>query len=136
MPFVLDASVAVAWCFEDEATPDADRVLRTLESDTAFVPSIWPLEVANALCVAERRKRLQASDIARFSELVCALPITVESSQLERVLGPVLTVARVHGLSCYDAAYIELAMREGLPLATLDERLRTSAKRSGVSPLR
>ena len=94
------------------------------------------LQVANALCVAERRKRLQASDIARFADLICALPITVEPSRLERSLGPVLSLARAHGLSSYDAAYIELAMREGLPLATLDERLRARARRVGVSALR
>jgi predicted nucleic acid-binding protein len=132
VPFVLDASVAMAWCFEDEGTPDADRVLSTLERDVALVPSIWPLEVANALCVAERRKRLQASDSARFAELLYALPITVEPAPLERVLGPVLALARAQGLSSYDAAYIELAMREGLLLATLDGRLRASAKRVGV----
>lgn len=90
------------------------------------------LEVANALCIGERRQRLQVSDIARFAELLQALPIRVDSLELSRAMGPVLAMARAHRLSSYDACYLELAMREGLPLATQDARLREIATRVGV----
>ncbi len=132
MPFVLDASVAIAWCFEHEATPYADAVLDRLGRDTALVPAIWPFEVANALAVAERRGRIRRADVIRAAELLVALPVTVESASAPRVLGSVLAMAQAHGLSSYDASYLELAAREGLPIATLDERLRTSARHARV----
>ncbi len=132
MAIVLDASVALAWCFEDEASAYADRVQDTLTHDAALVPAIWALEVANALRLGERKKRLAGADVLRFVEMVCALPILVDTSLLPRDLGPVLDLARAHDLSSYDAAYIELAAREGLPLATHDSRLQAIAKRVGV----
>jgi predicted nucleic acid-binding protein len=132
MAFVLDNSIVLAWCFEDEASPSTDHVLAALEDDVALVPPIWPLEVSNALCQAERRKRLSAADTMRFTELLRALPIVVEDARLDRATGPVLELARAHQLSCYDASYLELAMREGIPLATLDKSLRTVAERLGV----
>lgn len=132
MPCVLDASIALAWCFEDEASSYADRIQESLTHDAALVPAIWALEVANALRVGERRRRLVGADVVRFVELMCALPIMVDNPLLPRDLGPVLNLARAHDLSIYDAAYIELAAREGLPLATQDSRLRAIAKRVGV----
>jgi predicted nucleic acid-binding protein len=133
MPFVLDASVAVAWCFEDETTPYTEYVLALLGSDTAHVPAIWPLEVANALLVAERRKRLEPADTVRFLELLRTLPIMVDTSHGERVFGAVLEAARAYSVTSYDAAYLELAMREGLPLAAQDTRLTAAATAAGVS---
>ena len=103
-----------------------------LDGDVAVAPAIWPLEVANALCIGERRQRLQASDIARSAELLQALPIRVDSLELSRAMGPVLAMARAHGLSSYDPCYFELAMREGLPLVTQDTRLRDAATCVGV----
>ncbi len=132
MPVVLDASVALAWCFEDEAAPYADRVQDMLERDGALVPAIWPLEVANALCVGERKQRLRPADVVRATELLCALPIMVDNSILPREFGPVLALARTYGLSSYDASYVELAMRAGLPFATQDARLRAVATDVGV----
>jgi predicted nucleic acid-binding protein len=132
MPFVLDASVAMVWCFEDEDAQYADRTLELLDADVAVAPAVWPLEVANAVLSSERRGRLSAADAARFVELVGALPITVENAGLTRALGAVLDVGRAYGLTSYDAAYLELAMRRGLPLATLDEGLATTAGRAGV----
>ncbi len=132
MAIVLDASVALAWCFEDEASAYADLVQDRLTHDAALVPAIWALEVANALRLGERKKRLAGADVLRFVEMVCALPIMVDTSLLPRDLGPVLDLARVHDLSSYDAAYIVLAAREGLPLATQDSRLQAIAKRVGV----
>lgn len=132
MAYVLDSSVALTWCFEDEATPYADQVLDRLEYDAALTPAIWPLEIANALRTAEHRGRLKPAHSARFTELLRSLPISVEGVSLGRALGDVLDVARTYELTSYDASYLELAMREGLPLATQDLRLRTAAERAGV----
>ena len=132
MSFVVDASVALAWHFEDEASEYADRVLERLREDRAAAPSIWSLEVANALLVAERRGRLSPAKVARAVELLLELPISIHDVAAELVLGPVLDLARAHGLSAYDAVYLELAMRQGLPLATQDEALRAATQRVGV----
>ncbi len=132
MPFVVDSSVVMAWCFEDESSPYADQVLEMLDSDTAMTPAIWPLEIVNAVCTGERRQRLQPADSARFLDLLSSLPISIESVQLARIIGSVLDIARTYGLTSYDAAYLDLAMREGVALATQDARLRTAATSAGV----
>jgi predicted nucleic acid-binding protein len=132
MPFVVDASLALAWHFEDEGSEYADRVLERLREERAVVPSIWPLEVANGLVVAERRRRLSPARVTRAVELFHELPIFVYEVGAQLALGSVLDLARAHGLSAYDAAYLELAMREGLPLATQDAYLREAADRAGV----
>ena len=132
MPFVVDASLALAWHFEDEISEYADRVLERLREDRALVPSIWPLEVANALVVAERRGRLSSAKVARAVELFQELPVFVWEVAAQEALGPVLDLARAQGLTAYDAAYLELAMREGLPLATQDNDLRAAAEGVGV----
>lgn len=129
---VLDCSVTMAWCFEDECDRYADAVLDALASGDALAPSIWPFEVANALLVAERRKRLKEADSARFLELLRGLPILVEEPVSDRVLGSVLAAGRQWGLSSYDAAYLELAMRTGAALATRDADLRAACRKSGV----
>lgn len=132
MPFVLDASVVMAWCFEDEATAYADRVLEMLDQDVARVPTIWPLEVANAVLIGARRQRLTAADALRFIELVRTLPITVDQVSLERTLGTILTLAHALAITSYDASYLDLASREGLALATQDRRLGEAAARHGI----
>jgi len=132
MPFVLDASLALAWHFEDEVSEYADRVLDRLGEDQAVVPSLWALEIANALVVAERRGRLSPADVARAAELFLELPISIQEMPTDSALGPVLDLARAHGITAYDAAYLELAMREGLPIATQDKALRTAAEQVGV----
>ena len=134
--FVLDCSVAMAWCFEDESDGYADAVLDRLDNGTAVVPSHWPLEVANVLLDAERRGRLKEADSTRFLELLGALPIEVDSETPARAFGAILSLGREHGLSSYDAAYLELAMRESVPVASLDQPLRLAAEGSGVSLLR
>jgi len=133
MAFVLDASVALAWHFEDEASAYADRVLERLREDDALVPAIWPLEVAKGLLAAERRSRLSPADVAAAQGVLSDLPISVHTATLAEALGPVLALARAQGLSAYDAAYLDLAMREGLPLATQDDDLRAAAARVGVA---
>ncbi len=131
--FVLDASVTLAWAFQEELNAYTRGVLRSMaEGAEALVPAVWPLEVGNALLVAERRKRLTQADTVQFLTLLQQLPITVEPETPTRMLGEILTLAREHTLSTYDASYLDLAMRRGVPLATQDEALRRAAARSGV----
>lgn len=130
--FVLDCSVVMAWCFEDETDSYADSVLDLLADSEAIVPSIWALEVANVLLAAERRKRLTEADSSRFIRLLRELPITIDHETSEHALSEVFSIGREQGLSSYEAAYLELAMREGVALATKDTGLKRAAKRCGV----
>ncbi len=132
MTFVLDGSVTMAWCFQDEATAYTESVFDRLWQTEALVPAIWPLEVANVLLSGERAHRLTQADATRFLQVLQALPISIDTQNSPRAFGPVLALGREHLLSAYDAAYLELAMREGLALATLDESLRSAAGHVGV----
>lgn len=132
MPFVLDASVALDWHFEDETSEYAEHVLDRMETDEAIAPALWPLAMANGLIVAERRGRLSPAKLARAVELSLDLRVSLDEVSVAHALGPVLDVARSQGLTAYDAAYLELAMREGIPLATQDDDLRAAAARVGV----
>src|SRR5262249_19749898 len=129
--FVVDASVTLAWCFEDEATPQTEAILDRLIDDTALVPALWELEVSNVLLIAERRRRLTEAQSARFVALLGKLPIHVDSASVE--MDAVLTAGRRHTLTAYDAAYLVLAEREGIRLATMDAKLRIAAKDAGVA---
>jgi len=130
--FVLDASVTVALGLEDESDPYPEMVLDALTTSEAIVPAIWPLEVANALLVAERRGRLTQADVEQFLTYLQALPITMARETTEWVFNESLILARDQGLSVYDAAYLNLAMRMGKPLATQDKKLRRAAGNCGV----
>jgi predicted nucleic acid-binding protein len=131
---VLDASVAVAWCFEDESSPIAERTLDLLAAGAeALAPSIWPLEVANALLVAERHNRITTAKVTALLRRISKLPIVVEQIPPARAFEPILSVARQLQLTEYDAAYLELALQEALPLATLDAKLRRAARSVGVT---
>src|SRR6202453_17127 len=131
--FVLDASVAVAWCFEDEATKFTEGVLDLFSTGAeALVPSISPLEIANALLVAERRKRIALAQVAALLQRIAGLPISIMPVDAARAFEQILSVARQQELSEYDASYLELALRQGLPFATLDVALRRSARATGV----
>ena len=131
--FVIDNSVVMSWCFKDEISQYADAVLDCLQESTAFVPSIWPLEVVNVLLVAERKKRLREADSVRFITLLSQLPIIVEYERTGRIMNDLLTLARANKLSSYDASYLDLSMRKGLPIATIDTRLIEAAKKTDVS---
>lgn len=126
--FVVDNSVVMTWCFRDETNAYADAVLDSLANTVAVVPAIWPLEVVNVLLVAERRQRLYEADSVRFITLLRQLPIVVDRSWPERLMKDWLAIGRAHDLSSYDTAYLELAMRQGLPIATLDSRLLAAAR--------
>ena len=131
MVFVLDCSVAMAWMFRDEATEATDRLRDMLVQDRALVPALWPSEAANALLVATRRRRIAREEWSRVRMELNALPIDIDPPSAERTLGLVLDLALAHGLTAYDATYLELAIRMGLPLATLDRDLRTAARAEG-----
>jgi len=131
--FVLDTSVVMAWCFEDEANEYADSILECLAEKSALAPAIWPLEVGNVLVVAERRERIIKAESLQFLELLRQLPIEVELTSEQRMFDAVLSLAREHSLSTYDAAYLDLALQTDLKLATLDRSLREAANRSGVT---
>ena len=133
--FVLDASIALAWCFRDEGGEATDRVLDRLDREEAVVPAIWPFEVANGLRTAERRGRLDAADTLRVRELLLALPVSVEPASLADAMGETADLARHLDLTVYDAAYVALAARRGIPLATADDRLRRAAIEIGVDVL-
>ena len=126
--FVVDTSVVMAWCFRDAGNRYADAVLESLETGEALVPAIWPLEVGNVLLVAERKKRLSEASLVRFLALLRNLPITVEQETPDRMLTEIVSLARTHHLSTYDASYLDLAMRLGLPIATQDALLAKAAK--------
>jgi len=131
---VIDASVAVSWCFEDEGTSYTEWVLNQMAEGTeAVVPSLWPFETVNALLQAERRRRLTAAQATVFLEQLESFNIVVDSVPLSRVFDWVFLEARQQDLTAYDAAYLELAFRRGLPLATLDDNLKRAAKDLGVS---
>jgi predicted nucleic acid-binding protein len=130
--FVIDNSVVMSWCFEDESAGYADEVLDRLMGGQALVPEIWPLEVANVLLVAERRKRITRADSGRFLTLLRGLPIEVMTGPSHLPFDEIMPLARETGLSSYDASYLALATRQGLPMATLDASLRRAAKRCKV----
>ena len=132
---VLDCSVAMAWCFKDEATPFTESVLDSLMEGEAVVPAIWPLEVANVLLVAERRRRLTAADSVRCLALLGSLPIVVDNEMSLRSMDRLMTLARGRQLSSYDAAYLELAAKKALPLATVDRKLIAACRGFGVEIL-
>ena len=130
--FVVDNSVVISCCFRDETNNYADTVLDRLTEAAAAVPSIWPLEVVNVLLVAERQKRLSESESIRFITLLSQLPIVVEYERPEMMMKELLALARANNLSSYDASYLDLAMRKGLPIATLDNKLIKAAERIDV----
>jgi predicted nucleic acid-binding protein len=129
---VVDASVALAWCFPDEASDYADAVLVALEGRIILVPAIWGLEIANAVLAGERSNRLRQPEIRRFTTLLESLSPVQDVQPVCDCVNDVLPLAREYGLSAYDAAYLELSIRHGAPLATLDGKLRKAAQKAGI----
>jgi predicted nucleic acid-binding protein len=129
MPFVLDASVAIAWAFADEDHPNAGLALKRIRTDEAHVPRLWWYEVRNALITNERRKRLTETDTVVFLRALSRLAVSVDHRPDE---AQALALARRYGLTVYDAVYLDLARREDIPLATLDARLAKAARAEKV----
>ena len=125
MPFVIDASIAACWAFDDEDHPVAALALERIRSDEALVPSLWWFEVRNTLIVNERRGRLTEADVTVFLRGLARLGVTIDRTPDEAAI---LTLARRHRLTVYEASYLELAQREGVLLATLDTDLVNAAR--------
>lgn len=130
---VIDSSIAIAWCFPDERDDYSQSILDALAAEPAFVPGLWHLAVANTLVVGERRKRSTQAETVAWMSFLAELPITIDEETKAHASAEITHLARAHNLSAYDAAYLELAMRRGLPLATLDEKLKTAARAVGIS---
>lgn len=136
MTFVLDSSLAMAFVFQDEATPRTDSVLDGFgRGDEAVTPSLWRWEVGNALLMAERRKRITAAEGNRHLVALQTLPIATDEDASREAWSATLLLARAHELTLYDAAYLELAMRLGVPLGSLDTELRNAGGAEGVKLL-
>ena len=135
MTVVVDASIALTWCFDDEATAETDRLFERVRDSGAIVPGLWWLELGNVLLQAERRGRINAADVATRLDLVAELPIAEDRETASRAWRSTLALARSELLTTYDAAYLELALRSGAPLATRDGELSAAAARRGVTVL-
>jgi predicted nucleic acid-binding protein len=134
--FIVDASVGFAWVYEEQATPETDGLLNQVAAGaTVVVPALWFLEMANVLLVAQRRHRLTAIQRKAALEKVNAMQFTVDEEGTRHAFGITSELAEKHGLTIYDATYLELASRCLLPLASRDEALKTAARRCGVKTL-
>ena len=129
--FVVDASMALTWCVDDEATAETDAVLHRLLLEGGLAPAHWPLELANAIRFAARRGRVKARDVERARAIIAGLPVEVLPVETSTALS-LIDVAQTYDLSVYDAAYIDLADFRGLGLATLDARLAKACLQAGV----
>ncbi|MBV8740075.1 MAG: type II toxin-antitoxin system VapC family toxin [Alphaproteobacteria bacterium] len=130
---VIDSSIALTWCFEDEASPQTDELFERVRDDGAIVPGLWHLEIANVLLQAERRGRISRADVAQRLALIADLPISIDQETVPRAWRDILSLARSEGLTTYDASYLELALRRGLPLMTKDQELADAARRIGLA---
>jgi predicted nucleic acid-binding protein len=132
----VDASVALAWCFPDEASDYADSVLLAVENQTVVVPAIWAVEITNALLVGERRKRIRQPEVRRFVDLMNGLSVVEDRQPFADTVSNVLPLAREYDLSAYDAAYLDVAVRHEIPLATLDVALQKACAAAGINVFR
>ena len=136
MTFVLDCSVAVTWFFEHEATPETDQLLAQLaDADQALVTQHWMLAITNVLLGAEKEKKKSPAETGQFLSLLGKLAIETDPETGHAARTTTLALARKNQLTSHDAAYLELALRHGMPLATLDHDLRKAARREGVRVL-
>lgn len=133
--FVLDCSIAASWCFLDEASPASKQLLERMCDEAALVPVLWFLELANVLALAEKKKRIDPSQVAEFTGLITSLDLEIDEEASRRAFTNLLPLCRTYQLTSYDAVYLDLALRSQLPLATLDQSLRKAAKNAGVKLL-
>jgi predicted nucleic acid-binding protein len=135
LSFVVDNSVALAWCFEDEHTQPIMDLLDRVAETGAVAPSLWPLEALNGLLMAERRRRLDPKRRQRLARFLRGLPVTLDAETADQAWTATARLAERHRLTLYDAAYLELAQRRKLPLATLDQDLIRAGKALGITLL-
>ena len=134
--FVVDASVGFAWVYQGQATPESDQLLNDVAAGaTVIVPALWHLEIANVLLIAQRRHRLTTFQRKAAMEKLTALQFTVDEEGARHAFGKTSELAENHGLTIYDATYLELALRRSLPLATRDVSLKTAARHCGIKVL-
>lgn len=136
MSMVVDCSFAAAWCFADQETERTAALLREVQSTGMCVPAVWPFEVANVLLMAERLGRLTVEQRDTFLAILSSLAVEIEPGPLDHVIGNAMPLARRLRLTVYDASYLEMALRRGLPLATRDKELIAAAESAGVDVLR
>lgn len=129
MAFVLDASVSAVWALADESSPVAEIAYSLLKNEIALVPPLWWYEVRNLLIVNERRQRMTVADSTHYLELLSSFPIQIDPTEDEKAI---FRFARQYRLSFYDAAYLAVAERNRIPLATLDKALKAAAQAAGV----
>jgi len=132
---VLDSSISLAWCFHDEQTPQINSILLRAARQGARAPILWRFEVANGLVVAQRRNRIQADLRKLLLAKLMGLDLELDADADGRIWSTTVELADLYGLTVYDAAYLELAQRRRLPLATLDAALARAAKAAGVETL-
>ncbi|MFN0117013.1 MAG: type II toxin-antitoxin system VapC family toxin [Elusimicrobiota bacterium] len=131
---VVDSSLVLSWCFQDENSDIANRLRRALIKDVILVvPSLWLLEISNVLLVSERKGRISEEKSLQFLSFLKELPINFEIEDMDHAFSSVIGFARKEGLSSYNAAYLELAVRKGLPIATLDQQIQKAATKLGVA---
>ncbi len=134
--FIVDASVGFAWVYQGQATPETDQLLNEVAAGaTVIVPALWFLEMSNVLLIAQRRHRLTAIQRKAALEKLTAMQFTVDEEEAHHAFGRTSELAEKYGLTIYDAAYLELALRRSLPLASRDETLRNAAKQCGLKAL-
>jgi predicted nucleic acid-binding protein len=134
--FIVDASVGFAWVYEEQSTPETDGLLNQVAAGaTVVVPALWFLEMANVLLVAQRRHRLTALHRKAALGKLAAMQFTMDEEGMRHAFSITSELAEKHGLTIYDATYLELALRRSLPLASRDEALKTVARRCGVKTL-
>lgn len=133
--FVLDCSIAMVWCFEDEANAKADALLERVRFEGAVVPALWHWEVANVLALAVRKHRLSQRDAQARLTLLGRLPIATDAEGPARAWNEAFALAQSQALTIYDSAYLELALRLGIGLATLDKRLRQAGQSLKITVL-
>jgi predicted nucleic acid-binding protein len=130
---VVDTSITMAWCFDDEATPYTEDLLSWCAAGAAIhVASIWPMEVTNVLLNAQRKARVTEERIQEFLDVLFKLPIHIDPILMKRAVYDIRKLAQAHRLTSYDAAYLELALRKSLPMASLDSDLKKAALASGA----
>jgi predicted nucleic acid-binding protein len=132
LSFVIDTSATMPWCFPDEQTPQSEALLDRITREEAHAPALWSLEVVNTLHVAERKGRIQQATADAFIARLLRMAINLDHDSESRAFGEIIKLIRQFQLSAYDASYLELALRLGLPLATRDKDLINAAKACGV----
>jgi len=135
MSLVIDASVALAWCLPGEATARTEALLDRVTDTDAVASAIWPIEIANILLMSEKRGRTTQGGTLASVQLLSGLNVALDFDVISSAFSSVLSLAREHNLTVYDATYLEIALRRRLPLATNDSPLQTAAERAGVEIL-